>query len=82
MVIELNPQHEEIKEGPVCPVCGSIGICTHEYNVRGEKPSDVLDRYTFNCAKCDTNLEQIINAWDSGHPDDLSKCPYCGKDDS
>lgn len=79
-LFEIFPSIEK-REGPICPKCGFVGKCNHDYNAKGESPSDVLDKYTFQCSNCNLNLAQTLNAWDTGHVEELTKCPYCGKND-
>jgi len=80
-ILEISESTEK-REAPICPKCGFGGKCDHKYNVKGESGGDVLDRYTFQCTNCNLNLEETLNAWDTGHVEELTKCPYCGKDDS
>ncbi|MCX6672137.1 MAG: hypothetical protein NTX92_09485 [Euryarchaeota archaeon] len=80
-ILEIR-QSTEKREGPICSRCGFAGKCDHKYNVKGESGGDVLDRYTFQCSNCNLYLEDTLNAWDTGHVEELTRCPYCGKEDS
>jgi DNA-directed RNA polymerase subunit RPC12/RpoP len=72
----------EKREYPICPKCGFGGKCEHFYNAKPVNSFDILDKYTFQCTNCNLNLDETINAWDTGHVEELTRCPYCGKYDS
>jgi hypothetical protein len=81
MTTEFPKGSPEKKEDPICPSCGSMAVCKHEYNVQGTSPVQILDRFTLNCLDCSYTAVEVIDAWQSGHVDELSPCPFCGKID-